>query len=278
VDFGTPNAPGCSTGGTTGEWTNLFWAAPPSPDPRGLPAVVFTESTAVGSSYACDSAVSIDGTTKFYQQGNKLVGGGYVGPAGGGAEQGISIALSADGTTALIGGPADNNDIGAAWVFTQSGSVWSQQGNKLVGGGYVGPPGSGAYQGASVALSADGNTAIVGGPSDNFNVGAVWVWTRSGGVWNQQGNKLFANQDEIGAGRLGYSVALSADGNTAITGGPKDNAGTGAAWVFSRSGGTPASLLRLTDSPTPKPPPTTSTATARATSSGRTPAATPRCG
>jgi hypothetical protein len=40
-----------------------------------------------------------------------------------------------------------------------------------------------AEQGNSVALSADGNTAIVGGRNDNSGTGAAWVYTRSGGVW-----------------------------------------------------------------------------------------------
>ena len=48
---------------------------------------------------------------------------------------------------------------GAAWVWTRSGGVWTQQGTKLVGTGAVGD----ADQGQSVSLSADGNTAIVGG-------------------------------------------------------------------------------------------------------------------
>ena len=56
---------------------------------------------------------------------------------------------------------------------------FSQQGPKLVGSGAVGT----AAQGGSVSLSADGTTAIVGGPSDNSSAGAAWVWTRSGGVW-----------------------------------------------------------------------------------------------
>src|ERR1035441_10508276 len=60
---------------------------------------------------------------------------------------------------------------------------FSQQGPKLVGPGAVG----GAYQGYSVSVSSDGNTAIVGGDADNGNAGAAWVWTRSGGVWTQQG-------------------------------------------------------------------------------------------
>jgi len=46
-----------------------------------------------------------------------------------------------------------------------------QQGGKLVGTGAVGD----AVQGASVALSADGNTAIVGGPYYSSYAGATWI-------------------------------------------------------------------------------------------------------
>ena len=141
------------------------------------------------------------------------------------------MALSADGNTALIGGPDDNGSVGAAWVFTRSGGTWTQQGAKLTG---TGETGTGRF-GSSVALSADGNTALIGGPADNGSVGAAWVFTRSGGAWTQQGAKL-TGSGEIGAGEFGFSVALSADGNTALIGGPGDNGDAGAAWVFTRSG------------------------------------------
>jgi hypothetical protein len=165
------------------------------------------------------------------QQGGALIGDSAVGNA----NQGYSVALSADGNTAIVGGPNDNTQVGvatsgAAWVFTRSNGVWTQQGNKLVGTGAVGfQP---AQQGFSVALSADGNTAIVGGPEDNQSVGAAWVFTRSNGVWTQQGNKL-VGAPVIGLQpQQGWSVALSGPGNTAIVGGPTDNTGVGAAWVF----------------------------------------------
>src|SRR5206468_1217058 len=99
----------------------------------------------------------------------------------------------ADGNTAIVGGYNDNGTAGAAWVFTRSGGVWTQQGNKLVGSGAAGP----AQQGRSVALSGDGNVAIVGGNADNSGAGAVWVWSRSGGAWTPLGNKL------VGAGAVG---------------------------------------------------------------------------
>ena len=162
------------------------------------------------------------------QQGGKLAGTGAVGNA----TQGSSVALSTDGNTAIVGGPADNGGAGAAWVYTRSGAVWTQQGGKLAGAGAVGD----AAQGASVALSGDGNTALVGGWRDNVGAGAVWVYTRSGGVWTQQGSKLVGT-GAVGTAEQGNSVALSADGNTAIVGGPDDNNLAGATWVFTRSAG-----------------------------------------
>jgi hypothetical protein len=125
---------------------------------------------------------------QFTQQGPKLVGTGVVS----GAEQGSSVALSADGNTAIVGGEDDNDLAGAAWVFTRSGGVWTQLGPKLVGSGADGK----AEQGTSVALSGDGNTAAVGGVNDhvsgtflgpdvsglrftlNWTTGAVWVFVQ----------------------------------------------------------------------------------------------------
>ena len=178
------------------------------------------------------------------EQGPKLVGTGMAGRAA----QGFSVALSADGNTAIIGGVNDNgpNDFailgnpGAAWVFSRSGGVWTQQGPKLVGANAVGA----SAQGASVALSADGNTALVGGPYDDpvagspygQTHGAVWVWVRSGGVWTQQGPKL-TGTPAFATGALGSAVALSADGNTALAGAGGTDMERGAAFVFTRSGG-----------------------------------------
>ena len=122
-------------------------------------------------------------------QGEKLTGGGERGEEG---KFGFSVALSPEGTTALIGGPADNEGAGAAWVFTRTSGVWTQQGEKLTGGG---EGGAGAF-GTSVALSAEGNTAVIGAPADNEGTGAAWVFTRTSGVWTQQGPKITAKSGE----------------------------------------------------------------------------------
>ena len=163
----------------------------------------------------------------FVQQGSKLTASGETGKG----QFGYSVALSADRSTALIGGTDDDNAVGAAWVFTRSGTSWTQQGPKLTASDETSYGGFGS----SVALSADGNTALIGGNRDNNWMGAAWVFTRTGASWSQQGSKLTAS-DETGPGQFGYSVALSADGSTALIGGNRDNNLVGAAWVFTRSG------------------------------------------
>jgi hypothetical protein len=146
------------------------------------------------------------------QQGPKLVGSGAIGPA----QQGTSVALSADGNTAIVNGPSDNSGVGAVWVFTRSDGVWTQQGDKLV------------LSVSSVALSADGNTAVMGG------IGMSYVYINTGGVWTQQGPALVGT-GAVGASGQGYSVGITGDGNTVIVGGPQDNSGAGAAWLFTRN-------------------------------------------
>jgi hypothetical protein len=163
------------------------------------------------------------------QQGSKILGTGTIGSA----RFGFSAAISADGNTIIVGGPDDDSGAGAAWIFARNGSVWTQQGSKLVGTGAVGA----SQRGISVSISADGNTAIVGGPNDNTAIGAAWVFTRSGGVWTQQGSKLVGTGFTGSAIALGNSVSLSTDGNIALVGGPVDNGAIGATWVFTRTAG-----------------------------------------
>ena len=131
------------------------------------------------------------------------------------------MALSADGNTAAISG-CDN--IGAAaWFFTRSSGVWAQQGPKQVVG-----TSNGCY--SSVALSADGNTAVVG-----QQVNGAWVFTRSVGLWTQQAHLQITGLSEDaynGAGAQGYAVAIAGDANTIAVGAPFDDkiAGATAIW------------------------------------------------
>ena len=134
---------------------------------------------------------------------------------------GSSVALSFDGNTALVGELASNNGPGGAWVFTRTGSTWVQ-------GQWLSDPNASANSnyGAAVALSSDGQTAILGGSGDNTAV----VFTRSGNNWSLKA-KLVPT-DASGNPGFGKSVALSGIGQTALVGGQFDNFYLGAAWVF----------------------------------------------
>src|SRR5262245_8373105 len=65
---------------------------------------------------------------------------------------------------------------------------WVQQA-KLVAVGTTGA----ARQGASVGLSADGNMAIVGAPTDDSNKGGAFIWKRDASGWQQQTDRLMGS-------------------------------------------------------------------------------------
>ena len=119
----------------------------------------------------------------------------------------------------------------AVFGQTKAYPVLQQQSLKLSGAGATGA----AQQGAAVAISLDGNTAVVGGPTDNSNIGGAWIFVRNGSAWTQQGNELIGT-GATGAAKQGTSVAISGDGNTVLVGGPADNGTAGATWVFARDG------------------------------------------
>ena len=139
-----------------------------------------------------------------------------------------SVAISGDGNTMAVGIGSDNNRAGAVWIFTRLGLNWAQQA-KLTGTGGV----SISRLGTSVALSADGNTLVTGGFTDNFDTGAAWVFVRTGTSWAQEGPKLV----KTGVSRyFGISIAVSADGNTMAVGG-LTTGDVAAVWVLFRTAG-----------------------------------------
>jgi hypothetical protein len=165
--------------------------------------------------------------TTWSQQGSPFVGGGTVGEA----HFGGSVAIDGDGTKALIGAPGDSGHVGAAWVFKRSGEDWVEEGSKLTGAGAD----SEARFGGSVALSNDGSTALIGGRGQQEGEGAAWVFTpSSSSTWTEEGSPLKVD-DEAGE-ELGYSLALSSDGSSALIGAPHDHGARGSAWLFTRAG------------------------------------------
>jgi hypothetical protein len=217
------------------------------------PAVPRAPLSALAALFACTLALvlafSVDAADASppLQPGQKIVATGEVGEA----HFGTTATVSADGNTILVGGPRDNNFAGAVWVFVRSGASWVQQGEKLTDG--KSGEGSEAAKckdpaeatdslvegecsfGASIALSADGNTALIGSPLDNGGKGGAWVFTRSGSTWTRIGGELTGGE-EAAEIHFGRSVALSADGSLALVGAPSDAGYHGTAWAFKRSG------------------------------------------
>ncbi len=155
-------------------------------------------------------------------QGGKLTPTGEVGAA----EFGRSVSVSDAGATALIGGPTDSNDLGAAWIFTFDGEGWGQS-SKLAVTATKGHPDFGR----DVALSGNGQTALIGAPKAKVGAGgAAWVFNFQGGLWTPQTAPLSGGAETKRAD-FARSVALSDDGATALVGGPKDHK-FGAAWTY----------------------------------------------
>jgi hypothetical protein len=132
---------------------------------------------------------------------------------------------------------------GSAYVFTRSGSTWTQQAkltaSDAAAGDLFGDP-----------VSVSGDTAVVGayGNDDAGSwSGSAYVFTRSGGVWTQQA-KLTAS-DAAADDWFGISVSVS--GDTAVVGSDwDDDAGrnSGSAYVFKRNGSTWTQQAKLTAS------------------------------
>lgn len=151
---------------------------------------------------------------------------------------GCSVALSSDGNTLAVG--AYQNDTvgangGAVWVFTRSGTTWSQQ-QKLTASNGVADD----RFGVRVALLPDGNTLAVGAYTDDTargtDAGSVYVFTRSGITWSQQ-QQLTAT-DGAANNLFGSDVAWSSDGNTLIIGAQGGSSVVGAVYVFTLNGNT----------------------------------------
>ena len=166
---------------------------------------------------------------------------------GGAANDQFGIAVALSGDTALVGAWLDdvviNSNQGAAYVFTRSGTTWTQQAQLTASDGAAND-----NLGFSVALSGD--TALVGVPFDDVGAkadqGSAYVFVRTGATWTQQA-QLTASDGAAGD-NSGYSVALS--GDTALVGAYHDdvgvNADQGAASVFVRSGATWTQQAQLT--------------------------------
>ncbi|HQU16804.1 MAG TPA: GlyGly-CTERM sorting domain-containing protein [Gammaproteobacteria bacterium] len=152
----------------------------------------------------------------------------------GGLEFGYSVALSVDGSTALVGAPAVNNlgRQGAAYVYTYSAATgtWTQVAELTASNGS-----GNDYFGWSVALSSNGAMALVGAIGINSSQGAAYIYTRpASGIWTSTSTYTAELTASNGAANnfFGVSVALSSNGTTALIGAQGTNSYQGAAYVY----------------------------------------------
>lgn len=152
---------------------------------------------------------------------------------------GSSVATSQDGNTILIGtGKASNN--GFVYAFTRSGSLWSQQAKLSASDGAVGD----LFGKNSVALSSDGNTAVISASGDDSSKGSAYIFTRTGSAWTQQ-SKLIAS-DGVASDLFSISVSISGDGNTVAIGASGDDSSKGSVYIFTKSGSTWTQQTKIT--------------------------------
>jgi len=179
---------------------------------------------------------------------------------------GYSLDLSDDAATLAVGylnedsagaDPADNSapESGAVVVFSRAGTQWF-----LMEFLKASNADENDYFGASVSLSGDGGTLVVGAPGEDGNglnessnsisdSGAVYVFWESGGTWIQTNYVKAPNAgalDEFGGAVSlsgdGYSLAVGAgledSGAIGIEGDSSDDSAedSGAVYLFVRSG------------------------------------------
>ncbi len=232
-------------------------AACPALAQRSTPVQVLQASGAANDNFG--QSVAIDGDTMIVGVPRDLVGGnaaqgsveihrwtgsGWTLEAtltavGGAANDNFGVSVAIQGDTAIVGANLDdvstNADQGSAYVFTRSGTTWTQQAQLTAAGGAVSDQ-------FGVAVAIAGDAVIVGASLDDVggtnNQGSAYVFTRSGTTWTQQTQLTAAGG--AASDQFGASVALS--GDTAIIGARLDDVGSfvdqGAAYVFVRSGTT----------------------------------------
>jgi len=202
-----------------------------------------SNATGIGGIQSDNSALRSGAVYLFTRSGGTWSQQAYVKASNTEAEDwfGYALALSGDGSTLAvaadgedsnatgIGGiQSDNSALnsGAVYLFTRSGSDWSQR--AYVKASNAGP---GDFFGRAVALSGDGGALAVGAPYEDSNAtgiggvqsdnsalrsGAVYLFTRSGSDWSQQAYVKASNTEA--EDWFGYALALSGDSNTLAVG------------------------------------------------------------
>jgi len=181
------------------------------------------------------AAYIFTGSGGTWTQAQKLVAS----DGAGGDDFGSSVAMS--GTTAFIGAPyaaGANSQQGAAYIFTSTDGLWSEQQRIVADDGQ-------SFDDFGAALAFDGTTAAIGANYAGAGEGAVYLFTNDGDSWTQA--QTLSPNDSGGSDDFAVSVAV--DGATIVAGAAfatiGDNFGQGAAYVFTGAGSDWAQTAKL---------------------------------
>jgi len=139
------------------------------------------------------------------------------------------VAIANDTIVVGVWFDDDNGtDSGSAYLFTRTGTTWTQQAKLTASDGA-----DGVWFGLSVAISGD--TIAIGASGDDDNgtdSGSAFVFTRTGSTWTQQA-KLAASDGEAND-KFGVHVAIV--GDTIVVGANTfDITDSGSAYIFTRT-------------------------------------------
>jgi len=146
---------------------------------------------------------------------------------------GYSVGLSGD--TIVVGAPLKASSTGAAYIYTRTGSTWTQRKKLTASNGATGDK-----YGSSVAVS--GNTVVVGASAKSTAKGSVYVYTGSGSTWTEQ--QILTASDAANNSKFGDSVSIS--GDTLAAGSPTAGSGFGATYIFTRTANTWSQQQKIT--------------------------------
>jgi hypothetical protein len=139
------------------------------------------------------------------------------------------VSLSGDGSYAAVGAVFALGTSGAAYIFTRSGSTWTQQ-SKLTHPNAQ----ANAYFGVDVRLSSDGTRLVVGAYGvDPIYSGAAYVYLRTGTTWALEASLV---PGSIPGGWAGRNLCMSADGSLVAIGAHGVNSRQGCVYVYQRTG------------------------------------------
>lgn len=186
----------------------------------------FAIGTATGAAY-----VFTRNSSNTWTEQQKLI------PSDGvpGDQFGLDVDINYDGTYIIVGAHARNSSTGAVYIFTRSGTTWSDQ--QII---VAEDAATSESFGRRVKINHDATYILIGNANDDTvptNSGSAYIFTRTGTTWSQQAKLEATNigaTDEFG----GY-ITMNFDATYVAIGARREDntfTDTGAVYIFTRTG------------------------------------------